>query len=340
MKLGLVMGTGTGAGIEIDMDLIREAEDLGFDSVWTSEAWGSDAISSASWVLAQTTKIKVGTGIIQMAARTPACAAMTALTLQALSGNRFILGVGPSGPQVIEGFHGVPYSLPLTRIKEIISICRMAWQREKLEYDGRVFTLPLPASEGTGLGKPLKIINHPVRDDIPIYVASLGSRSVEETAATANGWLPFMVYPERMDRVWGDALQAGAARRDPTLGDLDVVAGGLVAIGEDAAQYRDWARPMAALYIGGMGAKGKNFYNDLCGHYGFAGEAQAVQDAYLDGRRDEAMAALPEELIENSNLCGDDAYILDRLAAYKEAGVTSLNAVSYTHLTLPTNREV
>jgi len=183
----------------------------------------------------------------------------------------------------------------------------------------------MPPGEGTGLGKALKIINHPVREDIPIYVASLGKRSVEETAATANGWLPFMVHPERMDRVWGDAVKAGLARRDPALGDLDVVAGGLVAIGDDAAQYREWARPMAALYIGGMGAKGKNFYNDLCCQYGFADEAEAVQDAYLDGRRDEAMAALPDELIENTTLCGDESYIVDRLAAYKEAGVTSLN---------------
>ena len=303
----------------------RGLEAAGVDMIWIPEAYGFDAVSLLGFLAATTDTVGLGSGILNTYSRTPAALAQTAAGLDSLSGGRFTLGLGASGPQVIEGFHGVPYSMPLTRLREVMEICRTAWKREPLSYNGKVFNLPLPPEHGTGLGKALKIINHPVRDDIPIYVASLGSRSVEETAATANGWLPFMVYPERMDRVWGDALQAGAARRDPTLGDLDVVAGGLVAIGEDAAQYRDWARPMAALYIGGMGAKGKNFYNDLCGHYGFAGEAQAVQDAYLDGRRDEAMAALPEELIEKANLCGDDAYILDRLAAYKEAGVTSLN---------------
>ena len=164
-----------------------------------------------------------------------------------------------------------------------------------------------------------------VRDNIPIYVASLGRKSVEETAATTDGWLPFLVYPERMHLIWGEAVEVGLNRRDPSLGEFDVVAGGIVAIGDDAAQYRDFARPMAALYIGGMGAKGKNFYNDVCRDYGFADEAAAVQDAYLDGRRDEAMAALPAELIENTTLCGDEAYIVDRLAAYKAAGVTTLN---------------
>ena len=234
---------------------------------------------------------------MQIGSRSPSNVAMTAMSLNSISGGRFILGLGTSGPQVIEGFHGVPYTMPLTRLSEIIEICRMAWKREPLSYNGKVFTLPMPPGEGTGLGKALKIINHPVREDIPIYVASLGERSVEETAATANGWLPFMVYPERMDRVWGDAVKAGLARRDPALDDLDVVAGGLVAIGDDAAQYREWARPMAALYIGGMGARGKNFYNDVCRDYGFADEAVAVQDAYLDGRKDEAAGLLPLSLI-------------------------------------------
>ena len=226
---------------------------------------------------------------------------------------------------MIEGFHGMPYDRPLTRMKEIIQICRSAWRREPLVHEGRVFTLPLPADQGTGLGKPLKIINHLKRSNIPIYIAALGQKSVEETAATCEGWLPFLVYPERMDQVWGDAVRAGLSRRDDSLGDFDVVAGGLVAIGDDAAQYRDYARPMAALYIGGMGARGKNFYNDVCRDYGFADEAIAVQDAYLDGRKEEAAGLLPDALIENTTLCGDEAYVVDRLAAYSEAGVTSLN---------------
>ena len=303
----------------------RDLESAGVDMIWIPEAYGFDAVSLLGFLAATTDTVGLGSGILNTYSRTPAALAQTAAGLDALSGGRFTLGLGASGPQVIEGFHGVPYTMPLTRLSEIIEICRMAWKREPLSYNGKVFTLPMPPGEGTGLGKALKIINHPVREDIPIYVASLGERSVEETAATANGWLPFMVYPERMDRVWGNAMKAGLARRDPALGDLDVVAGGLVAIGDDAAQYREWARPMAALYIGGMGAKGKNFYNDLCCQYGFADEAEAVQDAYLDGRRDEAMAALPDELIENTTLCGDESYIVDRLAAYKEAGVTSLN---------------
>ena len=303
----------------------RELEAAGVDKIWIPEAYGLDAVSLLGYLAATTDKIELASGILNTYSRTPALLAQTAAGLDALSGGRFSLGLGASGPQVIEGFHGMPYSMPLTRMKEIISICRMAWKREKLEFEGKVFTLPLPPEEGTGLGKPLKIINHMVRDNIPIYVASLGRKSVEETAATTDGWLPFLVYPERMHLIWGEAVEVGLNRRDPSLGEFDVVAGGIVAIGDDAAQYRDFARPMAALYIGGMGAKGKNFYNDVCRDYGFADEAAAVQDAYLDGRRDEAMAALPAELIENTTLCGDEAYIVDRLDAYKAAGVTTLN---------------
>ena len=309
-------------------DSARQAKDLesaGVDMIWIPEAYGFDAVSLLGYLAAETETVGLGSGILNTYSRTPAALAQTAASLDSLSGGRFTLGLGASGPQVIEGFHGIPYSMPLTRLREVMEICRMAWKREPLTYNGKVFDLPLPAERGTGLGKPLKIINHMYREDIPIYVASLGANSVEETAASANGWLPFKVFPERMDTVWGDSVKAGLERRDPELGDFDVVAGGLVAIGDDAEQYRNMARPMAALYIGGMGAKGKNFYNDLCCQYGFPDEASAVQEAYLDGRRDEAIAALPDELIEKSNMCGDEAYVKDRLAAYKEAGVTSLN---------------
>ena len=303
----------------------KELEAAGVDCIWIPEAYGFDGVSLLGYLAASTSTVGLASGILNTYSRTPALLAQTAAGLDALSDGRFSLGLGASGPQVIEGFHGMPYKLPLTRMKEIISICRQAWQREKLEYEGKVFTLPLPPEEGTGLGKPLKIINHLVRPDIPIYVAALGQKSVEETVATTEGWLPFLVYPERMDLIWGDAVKAGMARRDPNRGEFDIVAGGLVAIGDDAAQDRDYARPMAALYIGGMGARGKNFYNDVCRDYGFADEAKAVQDAYLEGRREDAMAALPAELIENTTLCGDEAYVVDRLAAYKAAGVTSLN---------------
>ena len=303
----------------------RELEAAGVDCIWVPEAYGFDAVSLLGYLAASTSTVELASGILNTYSRTPALLAQTAAGLDALSGGRFTLGLGASGPQVIEGFHGVPYDRPLTRMKEIIQICRSAWRRERLEHEGRVFTLPLPADQGTGLGKPLKIINHLKRSNIPIYIAALGQKSVEETAATCEGWLPFLVYPERMDQVWGDAVRAGLSSRDDSLGDFDVVAGGLVAIGDDAAQYRDYARPMAALYIGGMGARGKNFYNDVCRDYGFADEAIAVQDAYLDGRKEEAAGLLPDELIQNTTLCGDEAYVVDRLAAYSEAGVTSLN---------------
>ena len=303
----------------------RELEAAGVDCIWIPEAYGFDAVSLLGYLVASTSTVELASGILNTYSRTPALLAQTAAGLDALSGGRFTLGLGASGPQVIEGFHGMPYDRPLTRMKEIIQICRSAWRRERLEHEGRVFTLPLPADQGTGLGKPLKIINHLKRSNIPIYIAALGQKSVEETAATCEGWLPFLVYPERMDQVWGDAVRAGKARRDDSLDGFDVVAGGLVAIGDDAAQYRDYARPMAALYIGGMGARGKNFYNDVCRDYGFADEAIAVQDAYLDGRKEEAAGLLPEELIQNTTLCGDEAYVVDRLAAYSEAGVTSLN---------------
>ena len=303
----------------------RELEAAGVDCIWVPEAYGFDAVSLLGYLAASTSTVELASGILNTYSRTPALLAQTAAGLDALSGGRFTLGLGASGPQVIEGFHGMPYDRPLTRMKEIIQICRSAWRRERLEHEGRVFTLPLPADQGTGLGKPLKIINHLKRSNIPIYIAALGQKSVEETAATCEGWLPFLVYPERMDQVWGDAVRAGKARRDDSLDEFDVVAGGLVAIGDDAAQYRDYARPMAALYIGGMGARGKNFYNDVCRDYGFADEAIAVQDAYLDGRKEEAAGLLPDELIQNTTLCGDEAYVVDRLAAYSEAGVTSLN---------------
>lgn len=305
--------------------LARDLEAAGVDRIWVAEAYGFDAVSMLGYLAAVTDRVELASGILPVYSRTPALIAQTAAGLDALSGGRFVLGLGASGPQVVEGWHGVPYDLPLTRINEIIDICRSAWKRERLVHDGRAYTLPLPPDRGTGLGKPLKMITHPVRDDIPIHIAALGPKSVQATVARADGWLPLFFAPEIADRVWGDARRAGEAERDPSRPPVEITSGGLLAIGPDAHQMRDLARPMMALYIGGMGARGKNFYNDVCRDYGFADEAALVQDLYLDGKRDEAAAALPDELVEKTTLCGDEAYIRDRLAAFADAGVTSLN---------------
>ncbi|MDH4017088.1 MAG: LLM class F420-dependent oxidoreductase, partial [Actinomycetota bacterium] len=251
--------------------------------------------------------------------------AMTAAGVDALSGGRAMLGIGASGPQVIEGFHGVPYDAPLTRTREIIEICRKVWRRERLEYDGRKYHMPLPAGEGTGLGKPLKLITHPVRDDIPIAVAALTHKSVAQTAEIADGWLPVFFHPTKaMDR-WGGALAEGRAKRDASRGPLEIFVGGAVAIGEGLEGLRDHGRPMTALYVGGMGARDKNFYNDVFASYGYEKEAKEIQDLYLSGKKREAEAAIPADFIEQTTLVGSEGFVKDRLVQYKEAGVTSLN---------------
>jgi F420-dependent oxidoreductase-like protein len=305
-----------------------ELEAAGVDMVWVAEAYGFDAVSLLGYLAATTERLELGSGILNAFSRTPTALAQTAAGLDALSGGRFTLGIGASGPQVIEGFHGMPYDKPMTRIREVIDICRMTWRRERVQYDGKVFHLPLPAAQGTGLGKPIKIINTPVREHIPIHVAALGAKSVEMTAELADGWLPFLFVPDLAAKVWGAALDRGRAKRSPDLPPLDVVAGGLVAIGphEEAAAQRERMRPMAALYIGGMGSKGKNFYNDLARAYGYEREAEEIQDLYLAGKKDEAAAKVPSEMLELGSLCGDEAFVTERLAAYREAGVTTLNA--------------
>ena len=238
-----------------------------------------------------------------------------------------MLGLGASGPQVIEGFHGVPYDRPLTRTREIIEICRQVWKRERLVHDGKAYHVPLPPDQGTGLGKPLKLITHPVRDRIPIHVASLGPKNVELTAEVADGWLPLFFLPEKAKRRLGRRPRRG---RRPSgiaeLGPLEVVAGGLVAIGpeDEVGAVREFARPMVALYVGGMGAKGRNFYNDLVRRYGYEQEAEEIQDLYLDGKKDEAAALVPDDLLEATVLCGDEGYVKERIGAYQEAGVTNL----------------
>jgi F420-dependent oxidoreductase-like protein len=301
-------------------------EQAGLDIVYVAEAYSFDAVSAMGFLAARTSTVQIASGILPIYTRTPTLMAMTAAGLDAISGGRAILGLGASGPQVIEGFHGVPYQAPLGRTREIIEICRKVWARdEKLTHDGRYYTLPLPPDQGTGLGKPLKIINHPLRARVPIHIAALGPKNIELTAELAEGWLPLFFMPSKAEEVFGASLAAGSAKRDPELGPMDIVAGGLVAIGDDVKAVLDMARPTVALYVGGMGAKGQNFYNALVRRYGFEAEAEEIQDLYLDGKKQEAEARVPLELLEAINLVGPEGYVKERIAEFREAGVTVLN---------------
>jgi F420-dependent oxidoreductase-like protein len=304
---------------------LRAMEAAGLDMVWVAEAYSFDAVSVMGYLAAKTDTVQIASGILPIYTRTPTLLAMTAASLDSLSNGRCVLGLGASGPQVIEGFHGLPYDRPLGRTREIIDICRQVWKRERVVYDGTSYHIPLPEGQGTGLGKPLKLINHPLREDIPIYVASLGPKNVEMTAEVANGWMPLFYLPEKAKDVWGADLAAGEAKRSADLPPLEVVAGSLLAIGDGAEKMREFARPMMALYVGGMGAKGKNFYNDLVCRYGYEKEAEQIQDLYLDGKKDEAAALIPDELLEKTTLCGPEGYVKERLAAFKESGTTVLN---------------
>ena len=306
---------------------VAEMEKAGLDLVWVAEVYGFDSPSLMGYLAALTERVQIGSGIMNIFSRTPSLIAMTAAGIDALSDGRFHLGLGASGPQVVEGFYGVPYTNPLGRTREIVDICRTIWKREApLVHQGKNFTLPLASDQGTGLGKPLKMLTHPVRAEIPIWVASLGEKNVEMTASIADGWLPVFFIPERANDVWGSSLTTGRAKRDPSRGELMISAGGLLAIGdgEDVTALREFARPMTALYVGGMGAKGKNFYNELMVRYGFEKEAQTIQDLYLDGRKKEAEAAIPDEFLELTTLCGPANYVAERVAAFREAGVTHL----------------
>jgi F420-dependent oxidoreductase-like protein len=295
--------------------------------VWVAEAYGFDSPSLMGYLAALTEKVEIGAAILPIYTRTPTLIAMTAAGVDALTDGRFHLGLGASGPQVIEGFHGVAYTNPLGRTREIIEICRDVWKREApVTHQGKNYTVPLPPSEGTGLGKALKIIAHPVRSEIPIWIASLGEKNVALTAEIADGWLPMLYIPERAKEVWGAPMAIGAAKRSSGLGELMISAGGLLAIGEgdDVTALRELQRSLVALYVGGMGAKGKNFYNELAVRYGYEKEAATIQDLYLDGKKKEAEAAVPEEFLELTTLCGPKSYVAERIEAFKEAGVTHL----------------
>ncbi|MEU7723717.1 LLM class F420-dependent oxidoreductase [Streptomyces sp. NPDC040724] len=305
-------------------DRAAELENAGLDAVWVAEAWGFDSPTIMGYLAARTERLKIGSAILNVYSRTPGLIAQTAAGLDALSGGRALLGLGASGPQVVEGWHGKPYDKPLGRTRETVGLCRRIWRRETIDHHG-ITDMPLPPERGTGLGKPLKILTRPVRDTIPVYIASLGPANVRLTAEIADGWLPTLFIPEKAAAVWGGPLAEGAAKRAPELGPLQTVAGGLLAIGEDAAAVRDLARPQIALYVGGMGAVGKNFYNDLAVAYGYEEEARKIQELYLSGRKRDAAAAVPDEFCELMTLCGPEGYVRERVEAFREAGVTMLN---------------
>jgi len=318
-----------------DVQRVQDLEQAGLDLVWVPEAYTFDAISQVGFLAAKTSTINIGTGIINTFSRTASAVAQTAAGCDFVSDGRFVLGLGASGPQVIEGFHGVAYDHPMPRVIDYINVCRMVWRRQPVVYEGRVVQVPLPEGEGTGLGKPLKIINHPLRADIPIFWASVMGQSVAATARHADGWLPIFFDPTRYQQVWGDDIERGLADRDPALGPLQVSAGGLCAIGDEYAgdaadRVYDLARPTYALYVGGMGARGKNFYNNICTAYGFGDEAKVIQDHYLDGRKAEAAAAVPREMLANCNLVGSNADVAEKIAAFREAGVTHLQVMPAT----------
>ncbi|GAB2994144.1 LLM class F420-dependent oxidoreductase [Mycobacterium bourgelatii] len=322
MRIGLAINYAGGF-----KDVAAEVADLeraGLDVVFVPEAYSFDAVSALGYLAASTERVELASGILQLYTRTPTLTAMTAAGLDYVSDGRFILGLGASGPQVIEGFHGVPYDAPIGRTREAIEICRQVWRRERVQYQGKYYTVPLPPEQGTGLGKPLKLINKPVRERIPVLIAALGPKNVELAAEIAEGWQPIFYLPEKAGDVWGEALAAGRAKRDPALGDLEVYAGPVLAIGENVEPLREFVKPHLALYIGGMGAKGKNFYHALATKYGYGPQADRIQELYLSGDKEGAAKVVPDELVRDVNLIGSPGFVKERVAAFREAGVTTL----------------
>jgi F420-dependent oxidoreductase-like protein len=322
IRVGVALDYSQADFAEAAADVI-EFERAGADLVTVPEAYSFDAVSQLGYLAAVTSTITLASGILPIFSRTPTLIAMTAAGLDSISGGRFELGLGASGAQVIEGFHGVPYSAPLGRTREIVEICRAVWKRERLEYSGKYYTIPLPADQGTGLGKALKIINTPVRESIPIALASLAPKAVAQTAEIANGWLPLFYHPERAALAWGDALATGVALRDPALGPLDVIVAAPFFLGADE-RVLEGHRQRVALYVGGMGAKGANFYNDLAVRYGYVDEAARVQELYLAGEKQAAADALPDDLVRATSLIGTEAEVRARIAALVDSGITSL----------------
>jgi F420-dependent oxidoreductase-like protein len=324
MRLGLNLGY-SGSSMGMDLTLVQEADRLGFHSVWSAEAYGSDAVTPLTWVAARTERIRVGTAIMQIAGRTPVLTATTALTLDQLSGGRFLLGLGVSGPQVVEGWHGVPFGKPLARTREYVEVVRSVWRRERpVEFKGEYYQIPYRGADATGLGKPLKSILHG-RPDIPIYLAAIGPKNVALAAEIADGLLPIFFSAQRM-KVFREYLDAGfrAAGGGKSLAGFDVAPTVAIVPGDDVERCRAEIKPRLALYVGGMGARGKNFYNDLVTRYGYEGEARRIQDLYLAGKKEEAAAAVPDALVDEIALCGPKERIRERLADWKTSGITTL----------------
>ena len=322
MRLGLQLGYDDPP---FWVGLAEEAERCGFHSVWTSEAYGSDAVSPLAWVGARTSTIQLGTAIMQMPARSPATTAATVATLDLLSGGRMLLGLGTSGPQVAEGWHGQAWGKPLTRTREYVEIVRTILRREApLEHHGEHYDIPYSGDDATGLGKPLKIILHPPRAEVPIYLAAIGPKNVALAAEIADGWLPIFFSPERFAETHEPMLEEGFARRGGRPEGWDLAAHVAIVVSDDVAAARDFLKPLLALYVGGMGAKGQNFYTRLAERYGYEEAAATIQDHYLAGRKNDAIAAVPDALVDEVSLVGDRARIAERLAAFRESGVTTL----------------
>lgn len=322
MRIGIALNYS--GGFHEAVDRVVELEKSGIEVAVVAEAYAFDAISQLGYLAAKTNSVELASGVLPIYIRTPSLLAMTAAGLDYVSDGRFRLGIGTSGPQVIEGFHGVPFDAPIGRTREIVEICRKVWRRERVQYDGKHYQLPLPADRGTGLGKSLQLINHPVRERIPVSIAALGPKNVELTAEIAEGWQPVFYLPDKADSIWGEALAAGAAKRDPALGPLDVMVHASLAIGENLDERLAWVKPQLGLYIGGMGAKGRNFYHNLATRYGFGEVADRIQELYLSGRKQEAIDAVPDELVRGMSLIGPRGYVAERMAAFAEAGVTTL----------------
>ncbi|HEX2267173.1 MAG TPA: LLM class F420-dependent oxidoreductase [Actinomycetota bacterium] len=336
MKLGFQLGY-WGAQPTDFMPFVLEAERLGFDSVWSAEAYGSDAVTLITWAAARTERIGVGTAVMQIPARTPAATAMTAITLDHLTGGRFRLGLGVSGPQVSEGWHGVPFDGPLKRTREYVEIVREILRREKpLEFHGEHFDVPVQG--GTGLGKPLKTIVHPLRADLPIYLAAIGPKNIALAAEIADGWLPTFYAPAHAE-VFEASIEEGLRRGGRDRSSFDVAPFVPVLVGDDIQACRDLVKPMLALYVGGMGARGRNFYNTLVSRYGYEADAAKVQDLYLEGRKGEAAAAVPDGLVDDVALVGPKERITEQLQLWREAGVDTLIAGAFQSEALRTLAE-
>lgn len=333
MKISMAIGAGASLDPKRLTQHVADLEAAGVDMLWGGEIYGFDLVSTLAYVAAKTERIQLMTGILPIYSRSPAIIAQTAMTIDTLSEGRFILGLGTSGPQVIEGWHGVPFSKPMGRTRDVIEICRKVWSGDKVVHEGSAVSLPYDG--GTGLGKPLKLMAKPFRRDIPIAVASIGPRNVEMTAELAEVWQPIHFLPEKFNDVWGDSLAAGGAKRSDDLGALQIVAGGTVALGDGAMvdSVRKGVRDNVGFYVGGMGARDKNFYNDLFKRYGYVDEAEKIQDLFLTGKRDEAFAAVPDDYVDRASLTGDPERVKERVEVYRSVGV------SYLDITIPPETE-